>query len=193
MTTLALVGLRWSQWLAVFGAVVLLGTGVITVSSHARARILAFVQPQKYPDESFQMRLAMQAERYGGITGMAEGKERMKRILPEADSDFIFAIYAQDTGLIGSLALLTAFCVLTWRGVRITLQARDRLGQLVAGGVTALLTWQTLINLGVATGSLPTTGVPLPFVSSGSTALVIFMACIGILLSVSQSGRLEAK
>jgi cell division protein FtsW len=123
----------------------------------------------------------------GGWTGLGLGSSRAKwDFLPNAHSDFIFAVIAEELGLIGALTVLAAFGVLLFAGVRIALHAPDRFGRLLAAGVVAWIGLQTVINLGAVTGLLPITGVPLPLVSFGGTALVVTLAGIGVLASVAR-------
>jgi cell division protein FtsW len=109
--------------------------------------------------------------------------------LPEPHSDFIFAVVGEELGLVGALALLGGFSIVLWRGLVIAHRAPDRFGALLASGLTLFLVGQALINMGVTLGMLPTTGIPLPFVSSGGSCLLTSMAAVGILLSVSQHAR----
>ena len=109
--------------------------------------------------------------------------------LPEPHSDFIFAVIGEELGLLGALALVIAFTVVLWRGFVISSRAHDMFGALLASGLTILIVGQAFINIGVTLGILPTTGIPLPFVSSGGTSLVVMMASVGLLLSVSQHAR----
>jgi cell division protein FtsW len=133
----------------------------------------------------------------GGWTGLGLGSSRAKwDFLPNAHSDFIFAVIAEELGLIGALTVLLAFGVLLFAAVRIALHAADPFGRLLAAGIACWLGLQTTINLGAVTGLLPITGVPLPLVSFGGTALVVTLAGIGVLVSVARgsanAGRRDA-
>jgi cell division protein FtsW len=126
----------------------------------------------------------------GGLTGVGLGNSIQKYLwLPEAHTDFIFAIIGEELGLIGAAAVVLAFTFLTWRGVRAALRAPDRFGTLLAGGVTAWICIQAFVNVAAVTVLIPTTGIPLPFISYGGTALVMNLAAIGILCNVSAQGR----
>jgi cell division protein FtsW len=127
----------------------------------------------------------------GGWFGVGLGNSRQKwDYLPNAHSDFIFAIIGEELGLIGALVVLATFIVLIYAGIRIAVRAPDTFGRLLAGGVTCWIGLQAIINLGAVTGLLPITGVPLPLVSFGGTALVVTLAGIGVLASVARcSGR----
>jgi len=123
----------------------------------------------------------------GGWTGLGLGSSRAKwDYLPNAHSDFIFAVIAEELGLLGALTVLLAFGVLSFAAIRIALHATDTFGRLLAAGIAAWIGLQTVINLGAVTGLLPITGVPLPLVSFGGTALVVTLAAIGVLASVAR-------
>src|SRR2546426_9971869 len=108
------------------------------------------------------------------------------RSLPESHTDFIFAIVGEELGFVGAVAIVALFAVLIWRGLRIGLRAPDAFGAYLALGITVLLATQTLVNLGVVTGLLPTKGLPLPFISFGGSALLMTMLGTGMLLNISQ-------
>jgi cell division protein FtsW len=126
----------------------------------------------------------------GGMTGVGLGDSHQKLFfLPEAHTDFISAILGEELGFVGVAGLMLAYAFLIWRGVRIALRSADDHGTYLAFGVTTLLTLQALINLGVAMGALPTKGLTLPFISYGGSSLIIDLAAVGILLSVSRSAK----
>jgi cell division protein FtsW len=106
--------------------------------------------------------------------------------LPEPHNDFIFAIVGEELGFVGTLAVVGLFAVFLWRGVRAAVRASDPYARYLAMGVTSLIVGQAVINMGVVSGLLPTTGVPLPFLSFGGSSLVITMFAVGILLNVSR-------
>ena len=123
----------------------------------------------------------------GGVLGQGIGASRQKLFyLPEAHTDFIFAVLGEGLGFVGAVAIVAVFAVLVWRGLRVGLRAPDAFGAHLALGVTLLLATQTLVNLGVVTGLLPTKGLPLPFISFGGSALLMTMLATGILLNISQ-------
>src|SRR5207245_6262493 len=125
----------------------------------------------------------------GGIFGVGLGNSVQKyQWLPEAHTDFIFAIIGEEVGLIGTLFVLGLFCLLAWRGYRAALRAPDRFGLLLATGITSWITFQAFINIAAVTVVLPTTGIPLPFVSFGGSSLTISMAAMGLLLNISAQG-----
>jgi cell division protein FtsW len=129
----------------------------------------------------------------GGLTGVGLGNSIQKYSwLPEAHTDFIFAIIGEELGLIGTAGVVLAFTFLAWRGVRASLRAPDRFGSLLAGGVTAWICVQAFINVGAVTALIPTTGIPLPFISYGGSALLMNLAGMGLLCNVSAQGRRRA-
>lgn len=157
-------------------------------------RIMAFLNPEKYAEaEAFQLLNAIYAFVVGGGRGVGLGQSMQKRwYLPEAHTDFIFAIIGEELGVVASLGLVLAFLTLLWCGIRITYRAPDHFGRLVALGLTILLTLQAIINVAVVSGSMPTKGLPLPFVSYGGTSMVMSMAMVGVLLNIAhQAARLE--
>ena len=126
----------------------------------------------------------------GGITGVGVGASRAKwGYLPLAHSDFIFAIIAEELGLVGVVAVLGAFVLLAFFGVQIALAAADRFGVLLAGGITAWLIVQTIVNVGGVTGMMPLTGLTLPFLSFGGSSLLTSMTAVGLLLNVARSAQ----
>ena len=137
--------------------------------------------------EAHQLNQALVAIQRGGLTGVGFNKSMQKQYyLPEAHTDFIFAIGAEEWGLIFSLVLLALFVVIFVCGVRIALRAPDRLGRLFAFGATFLVFFQALFNIGVVTGWMPTKGLALPFISYGGTNLVTAMVAIGLLFNVGR-------
>lgn len=125
----------------------------------------------------------------GEIFGVGWGGGHEKYYLPEANSDFIFATVSEELGLVGSTVVISLFMVLSWCGLKIASQTEDPFGRLLALGLTGLLTWQTVINIAVVTLSIPATGVPLPFISYGSTSLAITLAIVGILVSIAHDPK----
>ncbi len=123
----------------------------------------------------------------GGFLGRGLGESKQKLFyLPEPHTDFIFAVLGEELGFVGALATVILFGILLWRGIRIGIRIADPFGALLAFGVTALLVNQAVVNLGVVVGVFPTKGLPLPFVSSGGSSLLVAMAAVGLLLNVSQ-------
>lgn len=139
------------------------------------------------PNNSWQLKQSLYSIGAGGLFGRGLGNSMQKLLyLPYRESDFIFAIIAEETGLVGCLVLLGMFALLIWRGVLTAMNAPDLTGMLIATGSTAALAIQVCVNIGVNIGILPPTGVVLPFISYGGSGVVIFMAMMGLLLNVSK-------
>jgi len=134
--------------------------------------------------QGWQSELAVGAGGPAGV-GLMQGKQKLL-YLPEAHTDFIFAVIGEELGFVGALAIIALFAVLVWRGLRVGLRAPDPFGAYLALGITVLIATQTLVNLGVVTGALPTKGLPLPFISFGGSALLVTMVGTGVLLNISQ-------
>jgi cell division protein FtsW len=149
---------------------------------------MTFLDPWSDPrDGGFQIIQSWLALGSGGLVGRGIGESRQKLFyLPESHTDFIFAILGEELGLIGALAVVALFMVLVWRGLRAGLRAPEPFGAYLALGLTLLIATQTLVNLGVVTGLLPTKGLPLPFISFGGSALLMTMLSTGVLLNISQ-------
>ena len=142
----------------------------------------------------WQLRQGLIALGSGGWFGVGLGNSRQKwDYLPNAHSDFVFAVLGEELGLIGALAVLSLFGVLLFAGIRIAMNAHDTFGRLLAAGITGWIGLQTLVNLGAVTGLLPITGVPLPFLSFGGTALVVTLAGVGVIASVGLEGVRSAE
>jgi cell division protein FtsW len=142
----------------------------------------------------WQLRQGLIALGSGGWLGIGLGNSRQKwDYLPNAHSDFVFAILGEELGLIGALAVLSLFGTLLFAGIRIAVRASDTFGRLLAAGITGWIGLQTLVNLGAVTGLLPITGVPLPFLSFGGTALVVTLAGVGVMASIALDGVRSAE
>ncbi len=152
------------------------------------ARITAFVDPWAVSDgEGYQVVQSLLAIGSGGLTGVGLGASTQKLFyLPEAHTDFIFSILVEEMGLLGSLMVVVLFAGLIIIGLRIAKNCSDAFGRLLAVGITAWLGVQVIFNLGVVTALLPTTGLPLPFISYGGTSLVISLAAVGILGNIAR-------
>ena len=176
-------------WFA--GAAAAVGAGlwyIITQTEYMSARITAWLHPELDPQgASYQLWQSQIAIGSGGLLGVGLGNSSQKYLfLPEEHNDFIFAIVCEELGFVGALMVMALFALLIIRGYWLALHARDRFGTLLIVGLTTLIAVQTLLNIGVATGALPTTGISLPFFSYGGTALVIQLASMGVILSVSR-------
>jgi cell division protein FtsW len=160
-------------------------------SDYRRERVLAFMDPWKDPlDTGYHTIQSLIALGSGGWFGVGLGASRQKwAYVPNAHTDFIFAILGEEMGLFGTVVVLGMFGFLAYLGIRTARKAKDRLGMLIASGITIWITVQALVNIGAVTGSLPITGVPLPLVSFGGTSLVISLMAMGILINVARQGR----
>jgi len=155
---------------------------------YRRDRILAFLNPWDDPlGRGFQIIQSLLAVASGGVIGLGfmEGKQKLF-YLPEAHTDFIFAVVGEELGLIGTIAVLVLFAVFLWRGLRTSMRAPDLFGFYLAMGITMMVCVQAFINMSVVLGLLPTKGIPLPFLSYGGSSFVVMLASVGILLNVSQ-------
>jgi cell division protein FtsW len=162
--------------------------GLILAAPYRRRRLLAFLDPSSDPlGVNFQLMQSLIAVGSGGTlgTGLMAGIQKLY-YLPEAHTDFIFAVAGEELGLLGTGLILLCFAVMGWRGLRTSLLAPDRFGSLLALGLTMMVILQALVNMSVVLGLLPTKGIPLPFVSNGGSSLVINLVAMGILLNISQ-------
>ncbi|MEP7305330.1 MAG: putative lipid II flippase FtsW [Acidobacteriota bacterium] len=163
-------------------------------TAYRRQRILTFLNPWEDPlGAGFQIIQSLIAVGTGGVwgRGLMNGVQKLF-YLPEPHTDFIYAVIAEELGLVGATVVLACFCVITWRGLRIALQAPDSFGSFLALGLTAMVAVQAFFNISVVLGLLPTKGIPLPFVSAGGSSLLINLVGMGILLNVSQQASPEA-
>lgn len=156
-------------------------------SSYRYDRLTAFLDPWKEASGvGYHTVQALLALGSGGIFGDGLGNSTQKFVLPAAQTDSILAVIGEEWGLIGTAVVLGLFLAIAYRGVRISLQAPDAYGRLLAAGITSWIAFQALLNIAVITSSVPFTGVPLPFISYGGTSLIVSMAGVGILLNVSR-------
>jgi cell division protein FtsW len=156
--------------------------------SYRRDRILAFVNPYADPQgRGFHIIQSLIAVSTGGITGLGlmEGKQKLF-YLPEPHTDFIYAVTAEEFGLLGSVLLATLFAVFLWRGLRTAVKTQDTFARYLAVGITCMVVLQAFINMSVVLGMMPTKGIPLPLVSYGGSSLFVTLACVGVLLNITQ-------
>ena len=169
-------------------AFLVMGTG------YRRQRVLTFLDPWSDPlGAGFQIIQSLYAVGSGGVAGkgLMNGVQKLF-YLPEPHTDFIYSVIAEELGLVGATSVLLCFCVITWRGLRVSLRAPDRFGAFLALGLTTMVAIQALVNISVVLGLMPTKGIPLPFVSAGGSSLLINLLGMGILLNVSQHASAEA-
>lgn len=171
-------------------AVPLLATAVAG-EEYRRRRILAFLDPWADPQGSgFHIIQSLLALGSGGLLGAGLGDSRQKFFyLPERHTDFVFSILGEELGLVGTGGVVLLFALFAFRGYRAARRAPDRYGSLLAAGITTMILVQAVINIGVTSGVLPVTGVPLPFLSFGGSSMLITMIGVGVLLNISQYAR----
>jgi|SRR5215470_2095015 len=189
--TLALAylgGARVMHMGVIAGAALPLCAVAIAMKPYRLRRMVAFMNPWNDPQGSgFQIIQSFLALGSGGWMGRGLGESKQKLFyLPEAHTDFIFAIIGEEFGLVGAAIIVVLFTLLIWRGLKIGLRAPEAFGSYLALGLTVMLATQTIVNLGVVTGSLPTKGLPLPFISFGGSALTMTLFSAGVLLNISQ-------
>ncbi len=168
---------------------------LIIIEPYRLQRLTAFLNPWANPkEEGFQLIQSLYSLGSGGLFGVGLFNSRQKYLfLPFSESDFIFSIIGEELGFVGCVLVCIVYILLIIEGIKIAYRAKDRLGSYLAFGITAVIAMQLLINICVVTGMIPPTGIPLPFISAGGTSLSVFMGAIGILLNVSNSGKLEYK
>ena len=164
---------------------------LILAEPYRMKRLFAFLNPWASPQgEGFQLIQSLYGLGNGGLFGDGLFNSRQKYLfLPFAESDFIFSIIGEETGLVGSLLLMGIYTALVFCLFKIGLNAKDRFGCLLACGIGLVIGVQTLLNIAVVTGSIPPTGLPLPFISSGGTSVAVFMAAIGVVLNIAKQSR----
>jgi len=188
---LYVAGLSW-KWLVTGAAAALpLLYVLITHVSYRQARLTAFLDPGSDPQGAgFQLLQSLIAVGSGGFTGVGLMESKQKLFyLPEAHTDFIYAVICEELGFLGALAVIALFVVYGWRGLRAAFSAPDGFGRLLALGITAMVLCQALINFAVVLGMVPTKGIPLPFVSYGGSSLLVMLLATGVLLNIAQQAR----
>jgi len=189
MTAILFVaGLSW-KWVAVGLGVALPALFVlIDFVAYRQARLMAFLHPDSDPQGAgFQLLQSLIAVGSGGFTGVGLMESKQKLFyLPEAHTDFIYAVICEELGFIGAVIVITLFAVYAWRGLRAAFNAPDGFGRMLALGVTSMVLFQSLINFAVVLGMMPTKGIPLPFVSYGGSSLLVMLLATGVLLNISQ-------
>jgi cell division protein FtsW len=178
-----------TRWIYVVFSMLLAASGVAAIAittPYRLKRLVAFLDPWQYAqDEGFQLIQSMAAFARGSLLGQGPGASEQKLFyLPFPHTDFIFAVWGEEMGLVGTLLVVALFAVFLVVALRLALCAPDLFGTVLAAGIAALISVQAAFNMGVATGLLPTKGLPLPFISHGGTALIVNMTLVGILLNV---------
>jgi cell division protein FtsW len=185
---LFLAGLSWRYLAAAAGVALPLVTLAVWLAPYRRQRLLTFLDPESDPlGSGFQVMQSLIAVGSGGVLGRGLGHGAQKLyFLPYPHTDFIFAILAEELGLVGGLVALALFVTLAWKGARAGWRAPDAFGRYLAWGFTGMLVLQALMHCSVATALMPSTGVPMPFLTYGGSALVTAMVASGVVLNVSQ-------
>jgi cell division protein FtsW len=179
------------KYVLLLGLIAVLATTYLAFEADYRsARIESFLNPELDPQgDGYQVLQGYYALGNGGVFGVGLGASRARWFyLPNAHTDFIFAIIGEETGLVGGLTVIALFIALAAAGWLVATRAPDRFGRMVAAGITVWLSFQALVNIGGVLGVLPITGIALPFVSFGSTALAVSMGAVGILVNIASHG-----
>lgn len=189
MIMLFVGGMRNKWFIALFIVVLVGGVVLIVAEPYRMARLFAYINPWQNPQgEGYQLIQSYYALGNGGLFGVGLFNSRQKYLfLPFAESDFIFAIIGEETGFIGCLVISILFAVIILSGYKVAKNAKSRYQSLLVTGLVSIIAVQTVVNLAVVTGTIPPTGVPLPFVSAGGTSLVAFMFVIGLILNVARN------
>lgn len=182
-----LAGARWLHLGMTGAAGIVLGCYYALSEDYRRARLMSFRNPFAYlSNEGYQLSQSLLAFGSGGLFGMGLGRGRQKyAFLPYPESDFIFAVVGEDLGLAGCIGVLLLFACFVFYGLRIAIRCPDRFGSLLAGGITSMIGVQAVLNVAVVIGLMPTTGLPLPFFSSGGTSISILMGAAAVLMNIS--------
>jgi len=195
--TLFIAGARWTHLAAIYGGalaaavtwvILHLQYGVwIPLKKYQLSRLIVFADPDADPlGAGYQMQQALVAVGSGRFLGkgLFTGTQSRLRFLPMQHTDFVFAVVGEELGFVGAAVLLLLFFIVIWRGVRIAAEAKDAFGSLVATGVVSMLAFHVMVNVGMAVGIMPITGLPLPFISNGGSGLVTNCLAMGLLLGV---------
>jgi cell division protein FtsW len=188
---LYVAGMRLRYFGYAFGAALVPLYFLIFHVSFRRDRILAFLNPYAERQKAgFHLIQSLIAVGIGGVTGtgLMEGKQKLF-YLPEPHTDFIFAVTAEELGLVGAMFVVTLFAIFLWRGMRASWRTEDVFGRYLAVGITSMVVLQAFINISVVLGMMPTKGIPLPLVSYGGSSLFVTLACVGVLLNITKQAE----
>lgn len=191
LSVLFAAGMKIRHFLVILVPALILGVGLILIEPYRLNRLSAFLNPWASPKgEGYQLLQSLYALGSGGWFGVGLFRSRQKfAFLPFSESDFILSIIGEEIGFVGLIALFALLFFIIYRGVRIASGAKDAFGYLLAVGITMIFGIQVVVNALVVSGSIPPTGLPLPLVSSGNTAIIVFMAGFGILFNISKNNR----
>lgn len=183
------VGLNWkSLSLAAVAGLVMVPMAWHFLKDYQKERIMTFFSPERDPlGAGYHIIQSMIAIGSGGFfgKGFLQGTQAQLKFLPEQQTDFVFSVYAEEWGFFGALVLISLFLLLILWGLKIALHSRDYLGTLVAFGISMLIFWGVLINIGMVLGIVPVVGIPLPFMSYGGSAILVLLTAIGLMLNIS--------
>lgn len=187
--------LRWlilGGLLAAVAVYLYMNRGGDDSEAYQMGRIEVWLNPFEENDATWQTRQSLYAIGSGGLFGVGLGQSRQKYMyLPKPQNDFIFAIVCEELGLVGALVIMILFALLVWRGVHISLHAKDKFGMMLGLGLTLQIGLQAALNICVVTNTVPNTGISLPFFSYGGTSLLMLLGEMGILLNISRSANVE--
>jgi rod shape determining protein RodA len=204
LAVLFIAGVRW-QHFAMLAAIIATAatllfvvaplTGHSVLSSYQQSRLTSFLNPSQDPrSSSYQINQSLIAIGSGGKTGRGEQATQAENgFLPEADTDFIFAVVGERFGFVGAAFVLSLYALLIWRALRITALSKNLYGSMLAGGIAAMLMYHVFVNVGITIGIMPITGIPLPLMSFGGSSVVVTFIAIGLLQSVYVQARLTSK
>lgn len=186
-----LSGANMIHFIALIPAILLGGLALIKLEPYRAQRLTTFLDPtREIEGASYHVRQILIALGSGGLMGVGAGNSLQKyAYLPESTTDSIFAIVGEEFGFLGGVILVLLFSIIAIRGFHIATHAKDKFGKLLAGGITIFLSSQAMINLAAQTALVPLTGIPLPFISYGGSALIVNLVSIGILLSIGRSSQ----
>ncbi len=199
MLMMYISGVKLRYFIIAFAAigVVIIGLAITGNLGYAMTRLAGWGQALTYTDEqlwqtTYQTRNSLYAIGSGGFWGLGLGQSRQKYLyIPEVQNDFVFAVVCEELGFIGATIILCLFALLVWRGITISMRAQDKFGSLLGIGLSAQIGLQVILNIMVITDWLPNTGISLPFFSFGGSSLIMLLAQMGIVLSISRTSNLE--
>ncbi len=184
------------KWFALVGVVGIVALGLAATNkeiiAYATNRFAYWLDPFSDPQGlGYQTLQSLYAIASGGLLGLGIGQSRQKYLyLPEPQNDFVFAVVCEELGFVGAVFIIILFALLIWRGFAIAAKARDRFGSMLAVGLTTQVGLQVILNIAVVTNTIPNTGISMPFFSYGGTALLMLLAQMGVILSVSRQSSL---
>lgn len=191
LTSMLMIFLSGATYLQAFIPILVGGSGLFIAlikKPYRLLRLTTFLKPFDDPKGSgHQLVQSLYALSSGGLFGRGLAMSRLKAFwLPEAHNDFIFAVIVEELGFVGGLIVILLLITLVYKGMQISVNARDNFGRLLAAGITSVFAFQSLINIAVVIGAFPVTGVTLPFISAGGTSLIVNLLAVGILLNISR-------